>query len=85
MTTHEARLLQIQYDALMEDIRRHGTNFDTKYRLNQLIQEKQMLHRHLFGQAWDNIIDRIDMETDSKIFWTDIKKLQGNNNKSRMA
>ena len=76
-SSHETRLLQIQYEALTEDIRRHGTNYGTQNRLNHLRQEIQTLLRHLYGQAWDNIISRIDIETNPKKFWTDIKKTTG--------
>ena len=81
-TTHETRLLQIQYRALTEEIRRHGTSYDTHARLNQLRQEMQNLHKQLYIQDWDNKISRMDIETDPKRFWTNIKKLQGNDNKT---
>ena len=82
-TTHETRLLQTQYNALMVEIARHGTSYDRQIILNQLRQDIQTIHRRLYGQAWDNIIRRMDIERDPKIFWTNIKKLQGNENKSR--
>ena len=67
----------------MVEIARHGTNYYNQTRLNQLRQDIQTEHRRLYEQAWDNIISKMDIETDHKKFWTNIKKLQGNENKSR--
>ena len=67
----------------MVEIARYGTNYYNQSRLNQLTQDIQTVHRRLYGQAWDNIISRMDIETDPKKFWTNIKKLQGNENKKK--
>ena len=80
-TTHQSRLLQIQYDALKTDIETYGPSYDKYQRLITLRQELQTEYRRLYAENWDRLIQKLDVEHNPKTFWTSIKKLQGTGDK----
>jgi hypothetical protein len=84
-TNHAIRLLQIEYSALMTDFEEHGTDYDKYRRLIELRRELQTTYKELQTESWNELIDRLDIELDSKTFWTSIKKLQGNESKLKAS
>ena len=82
-TNHNTRTLQTQYNALKIDIEQHGTNYYRYTRFITLRQQIQQEHIALHTATWNNIIDNIDIDPDAKKFWSQIKKLQGSEGKTK--
>jgi hypothetical protein len=80
---HRTRTLQVEYSALMAEIDTNGTSFDKHHRLNHLRYQIQTELRELAIDNWNQLIDKLDAETNPKTFWTSIKKLQGNETKTK--
>ena len=75
-TSHQSRLLQIQYDAVKYDIETLGSSLEKYQRLVTSTQELQAEYRRLYAESCNRLIQKLDVENNSKIFWTSIKKLQ---------
>ena len=78
-TTHETRMLQVQHDALYQDIQQNGPSHAKYTRLLEIRNRMQRLYKELAAEAWNRLIAEMDIEADSKKFWASVKRLQGNN------
>lgn len=69
----------IQY--ILDRIVRLGPSPELYHRLNNVRNRLNTEYRRLSNLNWDNLLSKINLEKDPKIFWSSIKKLSGNTNK----
>lgn len=77
--THETRLLEIQYNATVDEILRTGPTAELNRRQNDLKQQLQTEYQRLHNRVWDDLVEKLDDEPDCTRFWKTIKRLKGNN------
>ena len=80
--TDDVIALQQQHELTYEAIRQHGPTQDRFKQLQDLRNAISTEYRILYYQTWNKIISEIDAETDSKTFWSSIKRYSGNKKKS---
>ena len=83
-TTHKLRTLQITYTHIIHDIMTNGPSIQKQHNLIHIRTQLQTEYRRLFIESWDRQIQKLNETNDSKQFWTAIKKLQGNSNKTNL-
>jgi hypothetical protein len=76
-TTHETRLLQIQHDAILQDILTYGPSLAKYKTLTELRNRLRHEYGQLKTQTWNDLIEKTDIETNSKDFWQSIKRMIG--------
>lgn len=76
--SHDLLLLEIQYNALRDDIDEHGPSFERNRLINGLKRQMTTEYHILQNRTWNDIIDRLDLEEDPTKFWKTVRRLQGN-------
>lgn len=82
-TNEQIRILQIQYNTVIEDIQNNGPTRNKYQLLVHIRTELQEEYRTMNNEMWNDITQKLSHEKDPKKFWTSIKKLQGNTNKAK--
>ena len=76
---HEARLLEIQYNATIRHIYENGPTLQLNRQLTDLKLRLRRKYYDLQDATWNDIIDKLDVEPDATKFWKTINKMKGNN------
>ena len=77
--TDDIKTLTILYNEAIEHIRQNGPSLELTRYINDLKRQLTTDYRLIQNQAWNELISKLDTETDPTKFWKTIKRLQGNN------
>lgn len=80
-TDHNTRMIRIQHDTLLDEIRLYGPNLNRQKRLCKLRRELSDHYKRLNNEEWDKLTQRTDKERNSKDFWVSIKRMFGRQSK----
>ena len=73
--------LQHHYNALKQDIIQHGPSLQKYRTLIRLQHELNTHYKNIHTDTWNNIINKMQIEPNPKIFWRSIRKLSGNSHR----
>ena len=81
-TNHNIRTLQIEYNAIKQEIQTYGPNHNLHSRMLLLQYQLQKSYKEISESEWNNIIHKLAEDNNPKTFWHSMKKLQGNHTKT---
>ena len=76
---HEIRTLHTQLNATYNHICTHGPSPELHHQLTILKHQLKTKYQESAKETWDEIVRKMDLETDPGKFFKSIKRLQGNN------
>lgn len=73
----DIRRVKIQFDEIKKHLNRYGNDLNKIRRMRELQVQLRELYKDQQKEKWERMINKTNELTDSKSFWTNIRKLQG--------